>query len=284
MDILMCNYFQWLPEEIVLEIIYKIQDVSDLINLVLNNGKVRLVYYSNEPEIKRQLILNNIPRLIDVIDDEFTITDYSNVELKYGINRIINTIRYQSNKNSLNMIRPDEVKAYNLDFRHKLNIKFPIFYNKIKKYKFNQRSVWRYIHSRYEITFEIPGYMEIVKYLSFGNNADFLQHPIFSNGGMTKGYIFEREEFDKFVDYSIFAIIDDCNFDPEIQLESVIFDMIHMLYTNDVESYKGFVRRLSQNKKSKIIEYTKNLFNDLRRNDECDELLIDMIIDFISRC
>lgn len=299
MDFLKYSYFDLLPEELILEILHYIDDHRDLDSLLGSSGKISMVYFDNKARVNRQLIINSIPELKDVIDDEFTLSELSTILLESSIDKLKDIIKrtdgellvgLSSSETDWKISRESLFKLYNLIFRYKLKLRYPISYNKIKKYKFTKQIVptMDYIRPIREFAnfFIIPTYMKIMmEWVHYYETTGLTIEKSIVNT-ITKDYVLTYNDYESITSYGYLILINNHNFNLEIQSEDVLLSVMHFLYMNDTDVYRQFVRGLSQSKKLKMLEEIKNDYQDQLQIDEeypYSELYNDMLIDFISR-
>jgi len=286
MDFLRHTYFDILPDEMIIEILYKLQDMDNLINLLYSSGRIKRVYLNHKPKILRQIILNNYPNMNDIFDKEFSLEDLSNLQPS-DISVMIEDIKSIMNnwtQFTLQRIPKNKMKTYNLVYQFIFSELYPDFYPLIEKYNFNNQLEYTdVVVNHYEgFTIWYPPYMFLMK--SLLSNESGIERKLYF---VDKNYILTFDDYGKIPEYGEFILINDSNFDPEIQDNEILVFIMKKLYMRDFNTYINFVNKLSKDKKDKILEDVRNRFlYDTRVTRLVYPILqetSDMLVDFASR-
>lgn len=303
LEFLKYSYLHLLPSELILSILYQITDTFNIITFIESNNWVKFVYLDNESKIKRNLIMIGVPKIRDVFDDEYTLQNLEQmdmVDIQDLINELLKILKTSEDtieniKSKLSITSNNKYKLWNLIYRYKINDWFPIFYKKIKNLKFNKQIE---LHNRIYIEdigprhFLGPNWVSV--YLNLHNihmytrGRDFQLFDYITKTGLPKDYVLtdEDEEYLILQDYFKYTIITEPNFNPEIQSDNILISFLFSVYELNIDTYRDLLRRLSENKKMKLLKYIKRDYVEMQRQDPgapYSENYNDMLIDFIRR-
>lgn len=249
MDPLEYTYFNILPSELILETFKFITTIEDLTNFQESSAIIRMVYLDNTSTVNRQMIINIFPQINTVLEDEFTLNDLGNIDLKEFVGFLDVALSFDRTPGYYHT-PPYMFKFHDLISRSRISEKHPKFYELIKIRKFKKML---YKPSQY-YTFNImPTYMDMMIYLESDFIRTFDAINFYTN--FSKDYIFDASGIP---DYLGFVVIVNPNFNPEIQSEIFLLYLMHDLYRKDIDVYRNFIDRLSLDKRTKILNQLKD--------------------------
>jgi len=284
------SYFNLLPSELILEIIYSVDNFKEVITFIKGNYRIKMIYFDHKNIIKRNFIVRKVPEISKVFDNEYSTHDsIHNDEVDYIISDVSRLINSSLDDVLSDYVDLEEYKKYNLAYRYLISKEYPNFYQKMKHLKFDkqlEKSNRILRQGRYE---EVPDWLALYHFLKtlHKNYTDLQIYKYIVNEKLPMNYIVTENDFDLILlNVNLtYALVIDSNFNPEIQDNPSLLSILFYLFKINIDTYRDLVSKLSKNKKNELIPQISKDYQGLMIDepdsggwaDSYNDYLIDLL-------